>query len=103
MRAPRSLIGKHGELVWRDPCSAHASSSMRDLSDLPKGREVLAVQKERGVSTDITEGVIRIEHTRGECSPLLAGPPMTDVSCTWVVEDLEESITIYEPVKESTQ
>ena len=97
MKIPRGLIGKLVELVWRDPCTAHVKSHARDGSDIPRGRAILAYQTERGRITDVTEGVVRLEHTRGEDSPLTPDPS-TDLSCTWIVEDLIESLTVYEPV-----
>ena len=96
MKVGRQYLGKRVEVVWRDPCSANVKSHARDHTDVPKGREVLATQREQGIITDITDGVVRLEHTRGEDSPLVP-EPTTDFSLTWVDEALIESIVVYEP------
>ena len=101
MKVPRSAVGRIVELVWRDPCHCNVKSHTRDGSDIPRGRAILATQTERGRITDITDGVIRIEHTRGEDSPLNPDPSI-DVSATWVVEDLIESLTLWTPEAPAT-
>ena len=101
MKVSKALVGKFVEVVWRDPCNAHIKSHTRDHSDVPKGRAILATQRERGVVGDVTEGVVRIEHTLGSDSPLVPDPN-DDLSVTWVPEENIESITVFEPVKEGT-
>ena len=97
MKISRAFLGKFCEVVWRDPCSCHVKSHTKDLSDIPKGRIVLATQRERGVIDDVTDGVVRIVHTIGTDSPLVPDPS-TDLYVTWVDEALIESITVYAPV-----
>ncbi len=96
MNIPKKLIGRYVEIIWRDPAMAHVKSHTADHSDLPRGLSILAIQKERGVISDITEGVVRIDHTESIDSPLV--PDRTeDFSCTWVQEAIIESCTVMTP------
>lgn len=94
MKIPRSAIGQLAVITWRDPCSAHVKSHTRDHSDLPKGTAVLATQVERGVIGDVTDGIVRIEHTEGTDSHLVPDPT-DDLYCTWVPEGLIEKLVLY--------
>lgn len=101
MKVGKGYLGKRVELVWRDPCSAQVKSNdIKTYSDVPRGRDVLAIQEEQGVIDDITDGVVRIRHTRGLDSPILGDDQGAILFYTWVDEQLVESIIVLEPVRE---
>jgi hypothetical protein len=97
MKVNKSYLGKRVEVIWRDPCSAHIKShDLKNYADVPKGREVLAYQEEQGVIDDVTDGVVRIRHTKGLDSPIVPDQS-ADLYYTWVDENLIEKITVFEP------
>lgn len=104
MRVPRSYIGKMVEVLWRDPCCR--TFETKDLDTVPKGRSILGKVRDRGVLTDITEGVLRIEHSFTEMEPR-DGSDYFRVWATFVQEELVESLRVYEaapePVREETK
>ena len=91
MKIGRQYLGKHVEVVWRDPVTDRVECHAVDLSDLPKGLAALSTWKERGILDDITDSVLRIRHSDGY-DPGKDKP--NEFSCTWVHEALVESITI---------
>jgi hypothetical protein len=100
MKIPRSWIGRRATVVWRDPCSAHVKSHVKDHSDVPRGPAVLATQEEECVIADNTDGVVMLRHTLGRDSAMVPDPT-DDLYCSWVPEALIESVTLYlaEPAK----
>lgn len=95
MRLPRSVIGQHVEVRYRDPFERRIS--MRRLEDLPKGWEGLAVQTERGVFTDITDGVARLEQGIGEDPPAFVNELSTkDYSVSYILEALIEDVFVFD-------
>ena len=94
MRVTKEYMGKYVELSWRDPNEARVSANPRDYTALPRGRAALATWVERGVITDITEGVVRIEHSRA----MHAGgvdSQADEFVFTFVPEELVEAISVY--------
>lgn len=60
----------------------------------------MATWRERGILTDVTDGVAKLEHSYCTHAPLL-NSGQTDEECVvYVIEDLIESYVVYEPVKE---
>lgn len=96
MKVGRQYIGKLVEMTWRDP--GEARLTLTDPSYDPKGRGCLASWRERGFILDVTEGVVKIEHSRAVGAPMLRQPD--ESTCSFVPEELVESITVYEPVRE---
>ena len=97
MKVGRQYIGKHVEILWRDPGSGHAKGRKRE--EIPRGLPALASWVERGVIDDITDGVIRVVHSEGRQAQHVEGVDDLEMSCTWVPDDLVDTITVYEPVK----
>lgn len=98
MKIGRQYLNKYVEMVWRDPGEARITVS--EGVENPKGRGCLATWHERGILQDITDGIVRIEHSHATGAPLLR---QADESvCTYVPEDLIESLTVFEPVKDTT-
>ena len=98
MKIGRNYLGKYVEMVWRDPGEARISVS--EFGDSPKGKGCLATWKERGILLDITDGIVKIEHSHATGAPLLR--QVDESVCTFVPEDLVESLVVFEPVKDST-
>jgi hypothetical protein len=94
MKIPRSWIGRRATVVWRDPCSAHVKSHVRDHSDVPRGPAVLATQEEEAVIMAIEDGVVTLRHTLGRDSSLVPDPT-DDLYLTWVPEAAVESVTLW--------
>ncbi len=90
MNIPRRYIGKFVELQWADPRYYRS-----DIKDSPKGRPALATWVERGVLLDITDNVVRIEH-----SLAMTEGDADEHSFTAVHEALVERVTVYEPTPE---
>jgi len=91
MKITKSLLGKYVEVVWRDPKFLKLTCR---LSDVPKGIAALAYYKERGVIDDITDDVVRIQHSA--CADGDTTQP-DDFCYTWTHAALIERITIMEP------
>ena len=101
MRVTKEYMGKYVELSWRDPNEARVSANPRDYTALPRGRAALATWVERGVITDITEGVVRIEHSRA----IHAGgvdSQSDEFVFTFVPEELVDTITVFEKREPTT-
>ena len=94
MRVGKEYLNKYVEVSWRDPNEARVSANARDYSVLPKGRAALATWQERGVVTDLTEGVLRIEHSRAMHAPGIDGQS-DEFVFTFVPEELVEAISVY--------
>lgn len=89
MKLTRAHLGKVAKVVWRDPGS---NPKRQTLTKAWKGRSALATWEEYGIIDDITDGVARIVHSLAHDPP--ADPdPETEIYCTWVVEELIESVT----------
>ena len=107
MKVPRSYVGKYVELVWRDPVAAFRSRNpvagyperIKLLGPDAVGLEALASWTERGLIVDVTDGIVKIEHSVGE-DPPLHSDRNRDTVCTWTHEALVESIRVFEPVGE---
>jgi len=97
MKVGRQYIGKLVEVRWRDPGTGHAKGRKRE--ELPRGLAALAAWVERGVIDDITDGVIRVVHSEGRQAQHVEGVDELEVSCTWVPDDLVDSITVFEASK----
>ena len=96
MKVGKQYIGRHVEVTWRDPGDARVSVSPGDVVSIPKGRAALATWLERGVITDLTDGVLRIEHSRA--TPGLAELHQSlEYVFTYVPEELVETIVVYVP------
>jgi len=95
MKISKSLIGCMVKIRWIDPMTA--TTTVRVEGPPKRGRAGLATQVENGIIDDITEGVVRIMHYEathpGEDQP-------DEYRHTWVLEDLVESVQLYEPVTE---
>jgi len=98
MKIGKHLLGKYVEFVWRDP--NHARVEAKNYETLPKGKEALAVWKERGIIDDLTDGVVRIEHSHGAASKIVDGQG-NDHVYSWVQEELIEAITVFVPEQAS--
>jgi hypothetical protein len=61
VRVPRSAIGRFVALTWLDPLGFMRAP----IDSAPKGNEGLAKWTEHGVIDDLTDGVVRIIHSRG--------------------------------------
>lgn len=94
MKVGKQYLGRYVELTWRDPGAAR--TVLHSYSERPRGVGCLATWRERGVIVDVTDGVVQIEHSHATGAPLLRQED--EVVCTYVPEDLVESITVYEPV-----
>lgn len=93
MKVGRSYVGKYVQVQWMDPCFNKVS-----ILESPVGRAALATWIERGVVVDITDGIVKIEHSLAAH----AGKPVTEPdehAYTPIPEALIESIVVYEPVK----
>ena len=99
MRVSKEYLGKYVEVSWRDPNEARCSANPRDYTALPKGRAALATWLERGVITDLTEGVLRVEHSRAAHAPGIDGQS-DEFVFTFVPEELVEAITVFDVKKE---
>jgi len=89
MNVPRRLLGRYVEVQWKDPTFGKG-----DIATERKGRAALSTWVERGVLIDITDGVVRIEHS------LAAGPGRTmeepdERACTSVPEELIEALSTF--------
>ena len=92
MKVGRQFLGKICEVVWRDPV---AGGRMR-LDLAPKGEAALATWREFGVLGDLTDGILRVDHSQGE------NPPGDidrgyEVFSTYIHEALVERITVLVP------
>ena|SRR3972149_3872543 len=96
MKINRTYLGKYVELTWRDP--GEARQSIPNYRDRPRGLGCLATWRERGIIIDITDGVVQLEHSHATGAPLLKQDD--EIVCTFVPEDLVESVVVYEPVKD---
>ena len=95
MKITKALIGKYVELQWMDPCFNRVH-----IENSPVGRAALATWVERGVIVDITDGIIKIEHSKAAH----AGKAVVEAdehAYTAVPEALIESLVILEPLKEA--
>jgi hypothetical protein len=101
VKVSKSYLGKVVSVQWKDPRWDRVSSTDKDRSDVPRGRAALATWREYGVIDDITEGVVRIVHSAGEEGSRsmkdIGGDDFVD---SWVPEELIESVTVYEPMRE---
>ena len=88
MKISKQLVGKMVELVWRDPKFDRVK-----LAGIRRGLSALAIWHERGVVGDISEDVVRIDHSIG-WDP--GDPAPDEVTCTWIHEALIESLTVYD-------
>ena len=104
MKLGRQYLGKVVEVVWRDPKWDRVQShDSKERSDVPKGLAALARWREYGVIDDITDGVARVIHSMGEgASRDPAQSEADEFVCTWVPEDLIESIRVFEPQAKDT-
>lgn len=69
------------------------------LDRVPRGEQALATWIEYGVIGDITDGIVRIDHSQGE-NPPLDHDRGREVMSTWVHEALVEQITeLQEPIQ----
>lgn len=93
MKIGKQYLGKVVELTWRDP-----RFDRETLSKVHHGRDALAMWQEFGRVDEIIDGVVRIVHSAGREPGALA---VDEICATWVVEDLVEAITVYEPMKET--
>ena len=96
MNVSKRMVGKYVELQWMDPCFNKVS-----IAESPRGRAALATWIERGVIVDITDGVVKIEHSVA----VHAGKLITDPdehAYTPVPESLIESITVFVPERLDT-
>ena len=100
MRVTKDYVGKYVEVAWRDPNEARVSTNPRDYTALPKGRAALATWLERGVITDVSEGVVRIEHSRA-IHAAGVDSQSDEFVFTFVPEELVETVSVYELKKES--
>ncbi len=84
MKIQKKYLGQYVEIKWRDPIQDTIC-----IKELPTGHNALATWTERGILSNLDEGVVIIEHshnfTRDE----------EKVHCTWVPEDLIFSIRIF--------
>lgn len=92
VNVPRRMIGRYVEFTWRDP--NHARVDSKNYEALPRGREALAVWQERGVIDDITDGIVRVEHSVGRRAKLI-GDQGDDHVFSWVQEELIESLVTF--------
>ena len=87
MRITARYLGKPVRLVWRDPIA----SCRMSLDRVPKGAQALASWTEYGVVGDITDGIVRVDHSQGE-NPPLDNDRGHEVMSTWIHEALVENI-----------
>ena len=99
MKLPKHMLGRMVELTWRDPGEARVSVGITEVGSLPRGRQALATWRERGIVTDITDGVVRIEHSMAQPAPALPNQT-TEHVFTFIPEELIEGAVMYDPVKE---
>ena len=102
MKVTKAYLGKVVEVTWVDPRWDRVASVDKDRGDIPKGRKALAKWREYGVIDDITEDVVRIIHSAGEeASRNVKDVGADDFVCSWVPEELIESIVVYVPQVET--
>jgi len=90
MKVPRSHIGKRVEITWRDPMS---TGRVKEAT-APKGWDALATWVEEGTIDDITNGIVRLRHSRGE-NPPFAPDREFEIMPTYIVEALISKIVTY--------
>jgi hypothetical protein len=96
MNVSKRYIGKYVELQWMD-----VQFKKVEIHESPKGRPALATWLERGVIVDVSDGVVKIEHSVAA----MAGQPVTDPdehAYTAIPESLIESITVFVPERLDT-
>ncbi len=93
MKVNKSYIGKVVVVTWEDPIGGGARE---EVAKAPRGKAALAKWEEFGYIDDITDGVVRIMHSRSY------GPGSSEIEeglYTWIVEDLIVGIAVLESVK----
>ena len=92
MKVGRQYIGKLCEVIWRDPIQGLRV----DPDRAPKGEAALATWREFGILSDLTDGVLRIDHSVGENPPgdIDRG---REVLPSYVQEAIVERITVLVP------
>lgn len=93
MKIPKNLVGRIVEITWRDP---HTGDRMSRRS-APRGYEALATWTEYGVVDDITDGIIRLYHSKA-VNPPYEGTPQEEIVPSYIHEALVEKIQVLEPV-----
>jgi hypothetical protein len=91
MKITKALIGKYVELQWMDPCFNRVH-----IAESPVGRAALATWVERGVIVDITDGIVKVEHSKAAH----AGKAVSDAdehAYTPIPEALIETLMVLVP------
>ena len=94
MKVPKSYLGKIVEITWRDPYEGERMS----LRNAPKGFQALATWVEYGVIDDITDGIIRLYHSKAVNPPYVA-TDQVEIVPSFLHEALIETIRVLEPIK----
>ena len=94
MKVLKTYLGKTCQITWRDPIS---ENDRMEIDKAPKGNVALAMWVEYGVIDDLTDGVVRFQHSvahdPGEAKP-------HEALFGWIPEDLIENIVVLVPEKE---
>ena len=97
MRIGQKYVGKMVEVQWMDPMFQRC-----DIKDSPTGRASLAAWKERGIIIDVSEGVVKIEHSAAcHAGGNIESPE--EHAFTPIPEVLIERIRIFEPVSDEKE
>lgn len=97
MKVLKTYLGKICQITWRDPIS---ENDRMEIDKALKGNAALARWVEYGVVDDITDGVVRFQHSLaydpGENRP-------HEALFGWIPEDLIENIVILVPETERNE
>ncbi len=88
MKVTKNCLNQIVRVIWEDP---RGGGDRLEITKAPKGKHALASWEEYGICDDITDGVMRIQHSRawtpGESEP-------DEAMFSWVPEDLITDIKI---------
>lgn len=97
MKVNKSYLGRMCQITWRDPIS---ENDRMEIDKAPKGNVALAKWVEYGVIDDLTDGVVRFQHSVA-FDPSEAKPH--EALFGWIPEDLIESIVVLVPETERNE
>ena len=94
MKVSKAFLGKVCQITWLDPIS---ENERNEIDKAPKGKAALAKWVEYGVIDDLSDGVVRFQHSVA-FGPLDHRPD--EALFGWIPEDLIETIIILVPEAE---
>lgn len=97
MRIGQKYVGKMVEVQWMDPMFQRI-----EVRDSPVGRASLATWRERGIVIDVSDGVVKIEHSSA-CHAAGSIDSPEEHAFTPIPEVLIERIKVFEPVSDEKE